>query len=148
MPGLSIKRRMLNRINTVNMSEELSSLTVNIAEKILADNNVQGSEVNIIIIDQSEMSGLNNQFRHKEGCTDVITFSMREGINPQYSGNMLGDIYICPECFEDPSGSFLRRVIHGMLHLLGYDHSDSSRDAFLRLENSYLNSTGEQNSDS
>ncbi|MFO8062496.1 MAG: rRNA maturation RNase YbeY [bacterium] len=133
---------MLNRINTVNMSDELSSLTVSTAEKILADNNILGSEVNIIVTDPGEMSGLNYQFRHKEGCTDVITFCMREGVNPQYSRNMLGDIYICPECFDDPSGSFLRRVIHGMLHLLGYDHNDSDREAFLRLENSYMNSIG------
>lgn len=130
------------------MSDELALLTVRTAERILADNNILNSEVNIIVTDTGEMTGLNHQFRHKEGCTDVITFCMKEGVNPQYSKNMLGDIYICPECFDDPSGSLLRRVIHGMLHLLGYNHNDSNREAFLRLENSYLNSTGEQNSDS
>lgn len=80
------------------------------------------SSVNIIFVDEKYIKELNKEYRNIDAVTDVLSFSIdSEGI--------LGEIYICPEYIKlaHPELPFkeeiLRLIIHGILHLLGYDHS-------------------------
>ena len=86
---------------------------------------------NIIIVDEEKIQELNKNYRGKDSVTDVISFALEDDdtfISTDF--RILGDIYICLKRAEDQSKeyghSFLRELsflsIHGLLHLLGYDH--------------------------
>jgi len=83
-----------------------------------------------VLTDDSEIAVMNKEYLNHEGATNVISFPMQEGdfsgINPQ----MLGDVVISLDTAlkeaEDAGMSLEERLnellIHGILHLLGYDH--------------------------
>jgi len=83
--------------------------------------------VNVIFVKSEYIKELNREYRDIDAVTDVLSFNIDgEGI--------LGEIYICPEYVKSvhPELSFkeeiLRLIIHGILHLLGYDHSVEFND--------------------
>jgi probable rRNA maturation factor len=77
-------------------------------------------------LDVNAITALNETHLDRQGPTDVIAFNLGERQAP------LGDIYVCPEIARESAGEYgvplreelLRLVIHGMLHVLGYDHPD------------------------
>ncbi len=83
------------------------------------------------------MRSLNRLYRGRDETTDVLSFSFREGKFPAIQPNCLGDIVIsvpvaARQAAED--GRTLSReidmlLIHGLLHLLGYDHERGRREA-------------------
>ena len=88
-------------------------------------------EFSIIFIDNKKMKTLNKRYRNINKTTDVLTFVLSENEDIIDRGlELLGDIYISIDKAEEQSieygHSFLREVsflmIHGFLHLLGYDH--------------------------
>jgi len=94
------------------------------------------AEVSILLLDDRAIAGLNAQYLKKAGPTDVISFPMHDGACPAIQPQLLGDIAISLETaerqaaergvsFEEEMASLL---IHGMLHLLGYDHETSPTD--------------------
>ncbi|MFA5839940.1 MAG: rRNA maturation RNase YbeY [Candidatus Margulisiibacteriota bacterium] len=97
--------------------------------KILKAEGIKGA-INLVVVDDIEIRRLNLQYRHKDKATDVLSFSMGdEGI--------IGDIAISSETTRRNAARFgvkytdemQRLVIHGVLHLLGYDHGKRMRDA-------------------
>jgi probable rRNA maturation factor len=86
--------------------------------------------VEINVISDKEMTRLNYQFRGKKYPTDVLSFAWQEDqfIPTQY----LGQIYICQnqiirqakEWEVTPRQEFARMLVHGLLHLVGYDHME------------------------
>ena len=91
---------------------------------------IKNEVANIILCDNEYIHRLNKEYRHKDYPTDVISFSMKEGEGAEFSGDLLGDIYIsydkvieqAKEYFETVEEEFVRLVIHGIMHLLGYNH--------------------------
>ena len=93
----------------------------------------QGS-INLIVLDSEEMARMNQQFRGKEGPTDILTFSYLEKKskfeNRSSKIEVAGEIYLCPEkikSYAKESGKTYREqleyiIIHGLVHLMGYDH--------------------------
>lgn len=89
---------------------------------------IDTAELTIRIVDEDEMVSLNEQYRHKEGSTNVLSFPY-EPI-PGILSRSLGDIVICAPVIERESeqndkpllSHWAHMVIHGTLHLLGYDH--------------------------
>lgn len=87
-------------------------------------------EFNVIIVDNEYIHNLNRDYRHIDRETDVITFALEDDktFNPEY--RILGDVYISIDKAISQSeeyGHSLKReicflAVHGMLHLLGYDH--------------------------
>lgn len=83
------------------------------------------------------MRSLNRKYRHKDRTTDVLSFSFREGAFSDIQPDFLGDIIISvPTAARQAAaaGHGLGReinmlLIHGLLHLLGYDHETSDREA-------------------
>ncbi|MDD4705815.1 MAG: rRNA maturation RNase YbeY [Bacilli bacterium] len=90
-------------------------------------NNVSFS---IILTDNQEVKDLNNKYRGIDKTTDVLSFALNDQKRINLPINLLGDIYISiPKMKEQAINyktgekrelSFL--IIHGLLHLLGYDH--------------------------
>ncbi|MDD3803703.1 MAG: rRNA maturation RNase YbeY [bacterium] len=132
-----------NKIKIFNKPKNLSIKINEISEwanDVLLLNSVTGVQVNIVFVTLPEISAMNRKFRGKDKPTDVITFSMLEGKFKEYSLNMLGDIYVCPD-FIKPNNNreVLRRVVHGLLHLLGNDHKgETALRKFVSLEDKFL----------
>ena len=96
------------------------------------------------LVDETTMSDYNQRFMGKTGATDVLSFPMdemrpgREG-EPEPDG-ILGDLALCPQYAAAQAPEFSRSpedemhllTIHGILHLLGYDHAepDEEREMF------------------
>ncbi len=87
------------------------------------------AEVTIRFISSDEMQSLNKQFRHKDKPTNVLSFpsELPDELN---EGGFLGDILICCDVIKAEANEQGKKVsehyahllIHGLLHLLGYDH--------------------------
>lgn len=93
-------------------------------------------EVSVLLTDDTDMRQLNREYRGIDAPTDVLAFSMREGEDGDVNPSLLGDLVISLEtatrqasttdglsggCGDLKTETALLTV-HGMLHLLGYDH--------------------------
>lgn len=87
-------------------------------------------ELTVVFIDSANMRKLNREFRKRDYATDVLSFESHER-------QSLGELAICPQVlkkqakehglsFKEELGYML---IHGVLHLLGYDHEKSPKEA-------------------
>ncbi len=115
--------------------EENSSLTyeffMSIAEAVFKhlDMEENNYEISLLITDDETIHQLNKEYRQKDRPTDVLSFPMDDEV-------MLGDIVISLDTVKkqasereinvDREAAFL--FIHGLLHLLGYDHETSVED--------------------
>ncbi|MCK5356133.1 MAG: rRNA maturation RNase YbeY [Methyloprofundus sp.] len=98
-------------------------------ETALADYS-QDAEVVIRVVDTLEISALNEQYRHKQGATNILSFPFDA---PEVIENviLLGDLVVCAAVLESEARAQQKSlkdhwshiIIHGILHLLGYDHS-------------------------
>lgn len=94
--------------------------------------------VAIIITDNDKITKINKEFRGKNQSTDVISFAYRDEPFPANEGVVeeLGDVYISIDKAREQAVEYgttlpeeLKRLtIHGLLHLLGYDHEKSDED--------------------
>ncbi len=101
------------------------------------------SELSILIVDDPQIAVLNKEYLNREGPTNVIAFPMQEGefsdINP---AGLLGDVVISVETAQregeatgiSMEARFTELLVHGILHLLGYDHEKTEEEA-IRMEN-------------
>lgn len=98
-------------------------------EQALDDKN-KDAEITLRIVDEEEGKELNNTWRNKDTATNVLSFPVGEII--EQAPNMLGDIVICAPVVEREAAAqhkhieahLAHLVIHGTLHLQGYDHQD------------------------
>ena len=101
--------------------------------KILGDLNEQDSEFSILFVNDQEIERLNKIYRGVERPTDVLSFSQREGdfseINPQILGDIVISIDTASRQAKDKGHSLEEEIyiliVHGFLHLIGYDHERS-----------------------
>jgi probable rRNA maturation factor len=96
------------------------------------------SRVEITLLTGADMRRLNRRATGRNTVTDVISYSL-----PQPDGAVIGDIYICPEVATDrgEEGELVRLVVHGTLHVLGYDHPEGAgrtRCAMWRRQERYV----------
>ncbi|MCO6431461.1 MAG: rRNA maturation RNase YbeY [Deltaproteobacteria bacterium] len=92
-------------------------------------------QVSILVTDDAEIKQLNSFYRKKNKATDVLSFSQLEGKKKGMSPIALGDIVISMERAAvqakryrvTKSKEFLRLLIHGILHLFGFDHVNVSK---------------------
>jgi len=93
------------------------------------------AELSLALVDNREMQKLNARYRDKNEPTDVLAFPAGKALLPGMQ--VLGDVVISVEKAEEQArkrrktlGQEIRTLlIHGVLHLLGYDHERSRRDA-------------------
>lgn len=91
----------------------------------------------MLLVGDRAMRTLNRRYRGKDRTTDVLSFSLQEGGGPAVRPELLGDIVICVPAAarqartagETFAGEIDRLLVHGFLHLLGYDHERGEREA-------------------
>ena len=94
------------------------------------------AEVALSLIDDAEMQALNRSYRRKDRPTDVLSFSMREGEGAELHPELLGDLVIsvdtarrqAAEHAHDLDAELLHLAVHGLAHLLGYDHATTGEE--------------------
>jgi probable rRNA maturation factor len=95
------------------------------------------AELSVMFIGDRAMRTLNRTWRGKDATTDVLSFPLREGTFPDILPDMLGDIVIsipvATRQSEDAGHSLNmeieRLLVHGLVHLLGYDHEQGGIEA-------------------
>jgi probable rRNA maturation factor len=94
-------------------------------------------ELSILIVDDSEIARLNKEYLGRSGATNVIAFPMQQGQFGYINPNLLGDVVISLDTTareaKDADMPVERRfdqlLIHGILHLLGFDHEETPERA-------------------
>ncbi len=110
------------------------------ARKILGDIGEPSAELGILLVGNQRMRSLNRRYRGKNRTTDVLAFAVREAMMPHalcVTQNMLGDVVIAvPEAARQAKQGqrsldeeLMVLLIHGILHLCGYDHEGSEKEA-------------------
>lgn len=105
--------------------------------RILEDSGYHSSELSILFTDDKNIAKLNYRFLKRDGPTNVLAFPMENASESGPKTPMLGDIAISLDAAdrdskkigEDLDRTINRLLIHGFLHLLGYDHERSEADA-------------------
>ena len=124
---------------------------IRLADRLLTECGVADHTVSMLLVDDREMTRLNSQYRGKNKPTNVLSFPFAEGADESLAlipVKELGDIVISVDTALRESIEFGQTLferltwltIHGMLHLLGYDHERSEEDerAMLARENELL----------
>lgn len=89
---------------------------------------MDNAEITIRIVDEQESQQLNNTYRHKDKPTNVLSFPFESPIEIEVP--LLGDLIICKQVVEAEAkeqhksltSHWAHMIVHGCLHLLGYDH--------------------------
>ncbi|MFA5072811.1 MAG: rRNA maturation RNase YbeY [Nitrospirota bacterium] len=105
--------------------------------KLLKSAGLPDRELSVFFVGDQAMRSLNRRYRGKDRTTDVLSFSYGEGSLPSFNHTPLGDIVISLPTAERQAREqghtadreFERLLIHGFVHLLGYDHERSDHDA-------------------
>ena len=120
-----------------------------IAVWITAAIGVKDASITVRIVDEVEMAELNQQYRHKAGATNVLSFPFENP--PGVESNILGDIVVCAPVVDREAreqdktllSHWAHMVIHGVLHLQGYDHETDEQAAEMeQLETGILSDLG------
>jgi probable rRNA maturation factor len=90
-------------------------------------------QLSIVFLNIDEIKELNMDFRKKNDPTDVLTFTVEQ--DP-----LFGEIYICPEYISKEYGKeeILRNIVHGVLHLSGYNHKGYFREGEKQMEDMFV----------
>jgi probable rRNA maturation factor len=95
---------------------------IDVARRALESEGVADGELSLSFVTSGEMADLHVRYMGEEGPTDVLSFPLGEE-------GLLGDVVVCPEEARrnnpaDPPAELRLLVVHGVLHLLGYDHEE------------------------
>jgi probable rRNA maturation factor len=124
---------VLNESGTDVDAHELSRLSRFVLERMRVH---PLAELCIKVVDEATIAELNEQWMEKEGPTDVLAFPMdelRPGlVNEEPEEGVLGDLVLCPavaarqakDAGHSTSDEVDLLTVHGILHLLGYDHAE------------------------
>lgn len=97
----------------------------------------KGADLTVVLVDDDAIRELNRRFRRRDEATDVLAFALREGRRVAGDEAALGDVVISLDTAARQArrgGRSLQEevrtlLIHGVLHLIGYDHERSPAEA-------------------
>ncbi len=103
--------------------------TAAVVKRVLRAEGVRNALVSIAFVSRSRIASMNRRHLRHAGDTDVISFAFTRA-TPR--DPLVGDIYICPEVARRNAArqgigvrlEIVRLIVHGTLHVLGYDHPD------------------------
>ena len=98
------------------------------------ENSEENTEIVVRIVDEQESAQLNENYRHRSGPTNILSFPFEAPEIEGFTSELLGDLVICApvlerEAIEQQKNIFdhwAHIIVHGVLHLLGYDHIDET----------------------
>jgi probable rRNA maturation factor len=105
---------------------------VELARQTLRAEGIADAELSLSFVDEAEIEDLHVRYLHEPGPTDVLSFPL-DGEDDR-GVRVLGDVVIAPAVAgrnnpADPGGELRLLVVHGVLHLLGYDHEEEAEKA-------------------
>ncbi|MCD6270818.1 rRNA maturation RNase YbeY [bacterium] len=136
----------INNLTNRPLDEEFLN---KVANKVLEEEKKDGV-VSLVFVGPNRMRKMNYQYRKKNRVTDVLSFPeppQKDFIAPPEAQKQLGEIVICPREVKKRAKreqsefkkELARTLIHGLLHLLGYDHKKPKEaEIMLQKENKYL----------
>ncbi len=109
-----------------------------LARDILRRVRVTQREISVVFLTKARMRELNRQFRHRDAATDVLSFRLEGGSSRSRAS--FGDVFISPDAARENADAFnssfekeiVLYVIHGILHLAGYDDTRPRERARMR----------------
>lgn len=115
-----------------------------------------GGELTIRLVDEDESQALNRQYRGKDSPTNVLSFPFEppEGLPADALPPVLGDLVICADVVareaaehnKPPMAHWAHMVVHGVLHLLGFDHQqDDEAERMEAMETQIMATLGFEN---
>ena len=141
-------------IGIFNKTEEKidKSFVRKVVKHTLNKMEAEKSEVNIIYVGLEEIHEINKTYRNVDRPTDVISFALEDTEDVTvYEERVLGDIYICLDKVHEQAKEYghteIREmaflIVHGLLHLLGYDHMIKEEEKIMfGLQEEILNEMG------
>jgi probable rRNA maturation factor len=108
---------------------------LHVANRILAEMGEPSAELSVTFVGDRRMRTLNRQYRKQDRTTDVLAFAVREG--PLVQSALLGDVVVSmPTAIRQAKTAkrsldeeLIILLIHGILHLFGYDHERNEQEA-------------------
>ena len=134
---------------TLTVDEKIFAELLRAADVVGELYGVENSELSLTLTDDKNIHALNKKFRGVDRATDVLSFAFRESDEPEIIGaevEILGDVIISLDRAkvqaEEFGHSFLREIIflevHGLLHLLGYDHMQDDERQEMETEQRFI----------
>ena len=121
-------RVLVSDRQTEPLAEATVLSLVALAERTLAAERQSRMELSLSFVDPDEMAALHERYLGETGPTDVLSFPLGEN-------GLLGDVVVCPEVAAgnnpDRDAELRLLVVHGILHLLGYDHEEDGERAVM-----------------
>lgn len=123
--SLSIEPQQWHLLDGIPDPDEISQILERLLDRL---GNSDDFEMSVRLVDETEGAELNHQYRQKVGATNILSFPYEP--LPGIELPLLGDLVICApivhsEAIEQNKTireHFIHLMIHGTLHLLGYDH--------------------------
>jgi probable rRNA maturation factor len=108
------------------LSVDVSALG-GLARETLRTEGLARAELSLSFVDEAEIAELHERYMDEPGPTDVLSFPLDDV--DEDGARVLGDVVIAPAVAarnnpDDPAGELRLLVVHGILHLLGYDHEE------------------------
>jgi probable rRNA maturation factor len=105
-----------------------------LAERTLTGMGKRASELSISFVTEEEIADLHVRYLHEAGPTDVLSFPLEDDEDEEDEGvAILGDVVIAPDVAArnnpDVEAELRLLLVHGILHLLGYDHEEDDERA-------------------
>lgn len=114
----------------------------NVARKILSVSGCPDAQLSVLIVNDRQIQEINRAYLQRDKPTNVISFPMQEGDGAGVHPDLLGDVVISAETARRDAAEAGRSfeselyflLLHGILHLLGYDHERGSQADADRME--------------
>ncbi len=142
---------MFDIINEVGQAFDYEKDIESVLLKLTEEFDLNSSIFNVIIVTDEKIKEINKEYRNKDKVTDVISFALNDTKDIEMPIKMLGDVYISFDRAKVQAIEYkhsLKRelaflTVHGMLHLLGYDHmNDEDEKAMFLKQEEILNELG------
>lgn len=138
---MSLDESIIVHVNRISLAGSIRGGDVERAViAVMVAEGIESGEISVTFVETSTIAALNQAHLGRRRPTDVLSFNLAAPDAP------LGDVYVCPEVARRSAlelglpirEELLRLVIHGVLHVLGYDHPDgddrAESDMFRRQE--------------
>ena len=133
-------------INNLSSESINESLFKKIIQFVLKEENREGN-ISIALVEPGEIRELNKNYREKDSVTDVLSFVNKNDIIEikDKKEHFIGEIVLCPKKIRENAQEFnvdftkelYWALIHGVLHLLGYEHDNSENAKKMKEKEEY-----------